>query len=99
MGQKVRSYLASEIKDSGNRIEAEALGLRAFLKYVAANPSLYRVLQEAQFVDESIYQEYYNAFGRGYLKMLADATQKEKFARATTRSESGLLWECQISWV
>jgi len=76
MGQKVRSYLASEIKDSGNRIEAEALGLRAFLKYVAANPSLYRVLQEAQFVDESIYQEYYNAFGRGYLKMLADATQK-----------------------
>lgn len=76
MGQKVRAHLASEIKDSGNRIEAEALGLRAFLKYVAANPSLYRVLQEAQFVDESIYQEYYNAFGRGYLKMLADATQK-----------------------
>ncbi|MGO1501269.1 MAG: TetR/AcrR family transcriptional regulator [Marinobacter sp.] len=76
MGQKVRAHLAGEIKDSGNRIEAEALGLRAFLKYVAANPSLYRVLQEAQFVDESIYQEYYNAFGRGYLKMLADATQK-----------------------
>lgn len=76
MGQKVRAHLASEIKDSDNRIEAEALGLRAFLKYVAANPSLYRVLQEAQFVDESIYQEYYNAFGRGYLKMLADATQK-----------------------
>lgn len=76
MGQKVRAHLASEIKDSDNRIEAEALGLRAFLKYVAANPSLYRILQEAQFVDESIYQDYYNAFGRGYLKMLADATKK-----------------------
>lgn len=76
MGLKLRAHLASEIGNASNRIEAEGLGLKAFLQYVAANPSLYRVLQEAQFVDESIYREYYEAFGRGYLKMLASATSK-----------------------
>lgn len=76
MGLKVRAHLASEVKNANNRIEAEGLGLKAFLQYVAANPSLYRVLQEAQFVDESIYREYYEAFGRGYLRMLANATNK-----------------------
>lgn len=76
MGLKLRAHLASEVKNANNRIEAEGLGLKAFLQYVAANPSLYRVLQEAQFVDESIYREYYEAFGRGYLRMLANATNK-----------------------
>lgn len=76
MGQKLRAHLASEVKNANNRIEAEGLGLKAFLQYVAANPSLYRVLQEAQFVDESIYREYYESFGRGYLRMLANATNK-----------------------
>src|SRR5690554_345670 len=76
MGLKLRAHLASEVKNANNRIEAEGLGLKAFLQYVAANPSPYRVLQEAQFVDESIYREYYEAFGRGYLRMLANATNK-----------------------
>ncbi|OEY66272.1 TetR/AcrR family transcriptional regulator [Marinobacter sp. X15-166B] len=76
MGHKVRAHLAAAVKDADGRLAAETLGLKAFLQYVADNPSLYRVLQEAQFVDESIYREYYEAFGRGYLRMLADATRK-----------------------
>lgn len=76
MGREVRAHLAAETLDARDRLEAEEKGLRAFLKYLALNPSLYRVLQEAQFVDESIFREYYEAFGRGYLRMLADATRK-----------------------
>lgn len=76
MGHKVRAHLAAATCHSRNRLEAEEQGLRAFLHYLAANPSLYRVLQEAQFVDESIYREYYEAFGRGYARMLANATRK-----------------------
>lgn len=76
MGREVRAHLAAETLDARDRLEAEEKGLRAFLKYLANNPSLYRVLQEAQFVDETIYREYYEAFGRGYLRMLADATRK-----------------------
>ena len=34
------------------------------------------MLQEAQFVDEAIYRDYYEAFGKGYVRMLANATRK-----------------------
>ncbi|MBL7249202.1 TetR/AcrR family transcriptional regulator [Alloalcanivorax sp. C16-2] len=76
MGHQVRAHLAAEIVDARDRLEAEEKGLRAFLQYLFENPALYRVLQEAQFVDESIYRDYYEAFGKGYLRMLANATRK-----------------------
>jgi len=76
MGHQVRAHLAAETRDARDRLDAEEKGLRAFLLYLAENPSLYRVLQEAQFVDETIYREYYEAFGKGYVRMLANATRK-----------------------
>lgn len=76
MGREVRAHLAAETLNARDRLDAEEKGLRAFLKYLARNPSLYRVLQEAQFVDEAVFREYYESFGRGYVRMLADATRK-----------------------
>lgn len=76
MGHKVRAHLAAEILGARDRIEAEERGLRAFLEYLASHPSLYRVLQEAQFVDEAIYREYYETFARGYAEMLDNAVPK-----------------------
>lgn len=76
MGHKVRAHLAAEIIGASNRLEAEERGLRAFLEYLAAHPSLYRVLQEAQFVDEAVYREYYETFARGYAEMLDNASRK-----------------------
>ncbi|MFA7391106.1 MAG: TetR/AcrR family transcriptional regulator [Pigmentiphaga sp.] len=76
MGHQVRAHLAAETRDARDRLDAEEKGLRAFLLYLAENPSLYRVLQEAQFVDEAIHREYYEAFGKGYTRMLANATRK-----------------------
>lgn len=76
MGHQLRAHLEAEIAGARDRLEAEEKGLRAFLQYLHDNPSLYRVLQEAQFVDETIYRDYYEAFGRGYVRMLADATGK-----------------------
>ena len=76
MGRDVRAHLAAEVSDTSHRLDAEARGLRAFLAYVAGHPWMYRVLQEAQFVDESIYREYYEAFGDSYLRLLNVAVDK-----------------------
>ncbi|MCH4272067.1 TetR/AcrR family transcriptional regulator [Kerstersia gyiorum] len=76
MGREVRAHLAAETLHAKDRLEAEEKGLHAFLKYLMEHPSLYRVLQEAQSVDESIYREYYESFGRGYVRLLSDATRK-----------------------
>ncbi|WP_101675222.1 TetR/AcrR family transcriptional regulator [Alloalcanivorax mobilis] len=76
MGHKVRAHLARHVDGAQDRLDAEARGLRAFLGYVTENPWMYRVLQEAQFVDEEIYQEYYEAFGDAYATLLADAVSR-----------------------
>lgn len=76
MGHKVRAHLAAKILGAKDRLEAEERGLRAFLEYLAEHPSLYRVLQEAQFVDEAIYRDYYETFSRGYAEMLDNASRK-----------------------
>lgn len=75
MGRDVRAHLATEVVGADSRLEAEARGLRAFLAYVAGHPWMYRVLQEAQFVDEGIYRDYYEAFGESYLRLLVSAQE------------------------
>lgn len=74
MGHNLRLHLARSVAGSADRIEAESRGLRAFLQYIKENPWMYRVLQEAQFVDEAIYREYYEEFGRVYCQVLEQAT-------------------------
>ena len=76
LGHKLRAHLAAQVIGTSDRLEAEEQGLRAFLQYLSDHPSLYRVLQEAQFVDQAIYQEYYETFARGYTDMLNTATRK-----------------------
>lgn len=76
MGRRLRAHLERETADAQDRLESEEMGLRAFLQYLRDNPALYRVLQEAQFVDESIYRSYYESFGERYIRMLAGASDR-----------------------
>lgn len=76
LGHKLRAHLAAQVIGTHDRLGAEEQGLKAFLQYLSDHPSLYRVLQEAQFVDQAIYQEYYETFARGYTDMLDTATRK-----------------------
>lgn len=73
MGRLVRSRLSQATAGAADRIEAERLGLRAFLEFVRGHPNLYRVVEEAQFVDEAAYRRYYDDFAGGYCAGLEEA--------------------------
>lgn len=66
MGRLVRHTIAEATQGIGNRLEAEKAGLHAFLEFVQAHPDLYRIVQEALFVDPAAYEEYYVTFAAGY---------------------------------
>jgi AcrR family transcriptional regulator len=66
MGRRVRRHLTLAIAGAPNRLEAERRGLRAFLEFVRANPDLYRVVAESQFVDAAIFRRYYEDFAQSY---------------------------------
>ncbi len=66
MGRLVRHAIAEATQSFENRLDAERAGLYAFLEFVQAHPDLYRIVQEALFVDPAAYQEYYLTFAEGY---------------------------------
>ena len=78
INRNIRSLLSNAIVDLSDRIEAERVGLRTFLEYIKEHPSLYRILQESQFVDPEIHHAYYQSFAEGYQQALRQAVADEE---------------------
>ena len=76
MGRRLRRHLTLAVADAPSRMEAERRGLRAFLEFVRANPDLYRVVAESQFVDQSVFRRYYEELAAGYRGGLAAAQKR-----------------------
>lgn len=76
MGVRTRHALADAVKDAPNRLEAERLGIRAYLEFVRTHKSLYRVVMEAQFVAPEAYSAYYRVFADAYRTQLDQAAAR-----------------------
>lgn len=81
MGRRLRRHLTLSIVDAPDRLEAERRGLRAFLEFVRANPNLYRVVAEAQFVDPQVYRRYYEDFAKSYSTALRSAVRRGEISK------------------
>jgi hypothetical protein len=89
MGRRLRRHLTLAIAAAPNRLEAERRGLRAFLEFVRANPDLYRVVAEAQFVDAAVFQRYYQDFAASYRAGSSPRRHAAKSSPAMPRSAPG----------
>lgn len=76
MGHKTRQALSTVIAEAPDRLSAEHVGLRAFLEFVRAHPDLYRIVEEAQFVDPESYRAYFYTFADAYQKRLEKAVAR-----------------------
>lgn len=70
MGTLTRRVMTEAVRGAPDRLEAERLGLRAFLAFVAERPSLYRIVEEARFVDPEAYRDYFTRFADAYRSQL-----------------------------
>lgn len=73
------TYLASE--SAPDRTQAERAGFAAFFDYIDQHRQLYRVVRQAEFVDEELYREYYRTFAEGYRTALARAMDRGEIGR------------------
>ncbi|HUS24473.1 MAG TPA: TetR/AcrR family transcriptional regulator [Candidatus Binatia bacterium] len=76
IGHQLRAHSASRVTGAKDRLEAERLGLEAFLDFASRHPGLYRIVQESQFVDETVFREYYEKLAEGYAAGLDRASRK-----------------------
>lgn len=72
--RQIRDYIHEIIKDAKTRKEKEKLGLKAWLKFVATNHHVYRVIWESLFVEPDLFRNYYTKFGNAY----AEALERDK---------------------
>ncbi|MFV8833785.1 TetR/AcrR family transcriptional regulator [Aquisalimonas sp.] len=73
MNRKLRHTLTRATHGITDRVEIERVGLEAFLRFAMEEKNLYRVVLESQFIDESIYREYYEQMARVYTARLERA--------------------------
>lgn len=59
-----------------DRLDAERLGVETFYTFVDKHRNLYRIIRQAEFVDEELYKWYYNRMATGYSRKLAQAMER-----------------------
>ena len=78
IGRKLRKQMLGTA--AVDRLEAERLSLKGFLEFTQAHPGLYRIVQEAQFVDEAVFREFYERLAKGYSDNLSEAVRRGEIA-------------------
>ncbi|HSP79211.1 MAG TPA: TetR/AcrR family transcriptional regulator [Myxococcaceae bacterium] len=73
LGERLRRLIAESVEGLEDRLEVEREGLRAFFRFANEHRNLYRIVRQAEFVDEACYRRYYVTFARGYAQGLKQA--------------------------
>ena len=68
--------MAVAVGKAAPRMNAERAGLEAFFEFAFQHPGLYRIVQESQFVDETVFREYYERLAKGYAYGLQAAAER-----------------------
>ena len=76
MSAQVRNTVGPVMAAAPNRLEGERDGLATFLGFVREHKELYRIIDEAEFVDPPSYRAHYENTVDGYIASLSDAASK-----------------------
>jgi AcrR family transcriptional regulator len=76
LGTRLRSELADAVLGLTDRFEIERAGLRAFFAFAGQHRRLYRIVGQAEFVDEAVFRRYHERLAEGYVRGLTHAMTK-----------------------
>lgn len=76
MSAQVRNTVGPVMAAETDRMEGERKGLAEFLAFVRDHKELYRIIDEAEFVDPPSYRAHYENTVAGYVASLKDAAAK-----------------------
>lgn len=76
MSAQVRGAVGPSIVAAPDRLSGELTGLTKFIAFVREHKELYRIIDEAEFVDPDSYRDHYRSTVAGYLTSLSDAARR-----------------------
>ena len=73
LNRRVRHAMTDAARSAGTRLAAERAGFRAFFKFTAEHPALYRIIRQAEFVSPGALRLHYTRIVNGYIEGLKAA--------------------------
>lgn len=70
LNRRVRHAMTEAASAESTRIEAERAGFRAFFRFTAQHPALYRIIRQAEFVSPGALRLHYSRIVEGYIEGL-----------------------------
>lgn len=83
LNRKLRASLrqATNALVDPDRMQLERTGAITYLRFVQEHRNLYRIVRQAEFVDEALYREYYHQLSTGYRRGLQEAMERGEIRR------------------
>jgi AcrR family transcriptional regulator len=76
LNRRVRHAMKEASSRGRTRLEAEALGFRAYFRFTAEHTALYRIIRQAEFVSPTMLQYHYDRLSKGYVEGLRSARDR-----------------------
>lgn len=80
LNSRVRRAMHEASSAEPDRLSAERAGFRAFFRFTAQNPALYRIMRQAEFVAPDVLHVHYETIARGYVAGLTAAQRRGEVA-------------------
>jgi AcrR family transcriptional regulator len=80
LNRRVRHAMKEASSQGKTRLEAEELGFRAYFRFTAEHPALYRIIRQAEFVSPEMLRYHYERLSSGYVEALRTAVGRGEIA-------------------
>lgn len=91
MSEKVRTSARSALTDGMGALEIERAALAAFLRFAAEHKEIYRIIDEAEFVDPESYRQHYETIAARIADRLRTGTSQGEFREGLGELEAWAL--------
>jgi AcrR family transcriptional regulator len=73
LNTRLRAAIREQIREIDDRLEQEVIGFETFFEFVRKHKNLYKVILQAETVDEDLYRWHYRTLAEGYVRGLRRA--------------------------
>lgn len=91
MSAQVRDHVAPVLRESSDALEGEQRALESFLEFAKQHRDVYRIIDEAEFVDAGAYREHYETTASRIAARLIAARDKGEIAAGYSDPELDIL--------
>jgi len=91
MSEQVRDHVAPVLKQAADSLDAESRALESFLEFARTHRDVYRIIDEAEFVEPAAYREHYETTATRIAARLVAGRDKGEIASSFSNEDLAII--------